>query len=75
MRLPAELNGRGARSVPDVRLNVCRTPAPQTQPRIFAALMVPADLVQRQFQAERPDRLRVSDFTYVATRVLICTGI
>jgi putative transposase len=27
----------------------------------------PADLVQRQFQAERPDHLWVADFTYVAT--------
>ena len=27
----------------------------------------PADLVQRQFQAERPNQLWVADFTYVAT--------
>ena len=27
----------------------------------------PADLVQRQFQADRPNQLWVADFTYVAT--------
>ena len=32
-----------------------------------AAAERPADLVQRQFQAERPNQLWVADFTYVAT--------
>jgi transposase InsO family protein len=32
-----------------------------------AAADRPADLVQRQFQADRPNRLWVADFTYVAT--------
>lgn len=32
-----------------------------------AAAERPADLVQRQFEAERPDQLWVADFTYVAT--------
>jgi transposase InsO family protein len=39
----------------------CRTTIPDTD------LVRPADLVQRQFVAERPDQLWVADITYVAT--------
>jgi transposase InsO family protein len=55
-RLMGELGLRGA-----VRGKGYKT----TQPDDAAAR--PADLVQRQFQAERPDQLWVADFTYVAT--------
>lgn len=39
----------------------CRTTVPD------ASVERPADLVKRQFRAERPDQLWVADFTYVAT--------
>jgi len=50
------LNLRGA-----VRGKAWKTTIPD------AAAERPADLVQRQFQADRPNQLWVADFTYVAT--------
>ena len=44
-----------------VRGKACKTTVPD------AAAERPADLVQRQFRADRPNQLWVADFTYVAT--------
>jgi transposase InsO family protein len=55
-RLMGELGLQGA-----VRGKTWKTTIPD------AAAARPADLVQRQFQAEHPNQLWVADFTYVAT--------
>jgi len=53
------MRSQGLRGV--VRGKVYKTTVPDN------AAPRPADLVQRQFHAERPNRLWVADFTYVAT--------